>query len=369
MKRLFSFIVFIFFVTTLQTRAQEITATLAGSASTDGFSVKEGSNTLFRVRGDGNVGIGTTAPFYSLSVEKDLGVTTGEHFFASFSILGGDGQTTIGYRANGSTITRSIIRAGENLPFDLGTTGSPQAVSILDNGNVGIGTTTPLEVLDVNGGLKLGSSSNTNVGTIQWTGTDFEGYDGSTWNSLTSGSTTLWSQSGSDIYYNTGNVGIGTTTPGEKLEVKDGDLFINQGNSLMKGVNSGARLEYLHEFYLTGSETYCEVQIQNTSTGDRALVVEVYRVYGNGGGSGAAFGKQVWVMSCEGSGSTTPTTIVEYPGEYDESTVNLISLTGVSGPTLKVRLDRKYSSDVGELRIVMYGCFNPANISFTASNH
>ncbi len=38
-----------------------------------------------------------------------------------------------------------------------------------------------------NGGLTLGNSTSTTAGTIRWTGLDFEGFDGATWKSLTSG--------------------------------------------------------------------------------------------------------------------------------------------------------------------------------------
>ena len=43
-------------------------------------------------------------------------------------------------------------------------------------------------------------------------------YSDSAWSDL-GGVSGLWTQTDSDIYYNTGNVGIGTTTPSEKLEV------------------------------------------------------------------------------------------------------------------------------------------------------
>ncbi|WP_340075403.1 hypothetical protein [Leptobacterium sp. I13] len=54
------------------------------------------------------------------------------------------------------------------------------------NGNVGIGTTTPLEKMEISGALKIGNTSNANPGTIRWTGSDFEGYNGTEWVSLTS---------------------------------------------------------------------------------------------------------------------------------------------------------------------------------------
>lgn len=40
--------------------------------------------------------------------------------------------------------------------------------------------------LDANGGLRIGNTAGTQAGTMRWNGTDFEGYDGSTWKSLSS---------------------------------------------------------------------------------------------------------------------------------------------------------------------------------------
>lgn len=55
--------------------------------------------------------------------------------------------------------------------------------------NVGIGTNSPAEKLEVNGGIKIGASSNTNPGTIRWNAVknDFEGFNGTAWVSLTGG--------------------------------------------------------------------------------------------------------------------------------------------------------------------------------------
>ncbi len=82
-------------------------------------------------------------------------------------------------------------------------------------GNVGIGTTTPNYLLDVNGtgsfsgGLKIGNTTTGVAGMLRWNGSDFEGYNGSSWNSLTSGGGG-GSPSGSDGYiqfYSSGSFG------------------------------------------------------------------------------------------------------------------------------------------------------------------
>jgi hypothetical protein len=53
--------------------------------------------------------------------------------------------------------------------------------------NVGIGTNSPTEKLDVNGAIKIGNTTNTAPGTIRWNevNKDFEGYNGIKWISLT----------------------------------------------------------------------------------------------------------------------------------------------------------------------------------------
>jgi hypothetical protein len=88
-------------------------------------------------------------------------------------------------------------------------------------------------MLDVAGGVKIGLTENEAPGTIRFFNGDFEGYTAENgWQSLTVDK--MWTHAGENIFPALqGNVGIGTSEPGEKLHV-NGNAIIN-GNLNLYG--------------------------------------------------------------------------------------------------------------------------------------
>ncbi|NMB92262.1 MAG: hypothetical protein GYA31_01375, partial [Parcubacteria group bacterium] len=90
-------------------------------------------------------------------------------------------------------------------------------------GYLSIGTSTvPSYALDIYGVIRIGQFSSAPSGAIgslyyDTTSNKFKGYTDSGWIEISG--TGLWTASGTDIYYNMGNVGIGTSTPSAKLDI------------------------------------------------------------------------------------------------------------------------------------------------------
>jgi hypothetical protein len=210
-----------------------------------------------------NVGIGETAPN-----ETRLQVKRADSalLLLQNSSTGSDVKTGLFFK-NGASYSGSIITTGNTATqiFRMGfaTFGSPtpsgliERISILDGGNVGIGTTNPTAKLEVNGLLKLSGGS---PGAGKFLISDNTGL--ASWYDLTpslvgagvSGNTLRNNGSGwvatSSLYNDGSRIGIGTTTPGSLLEIKaasgtaDIELNASAGDNAIVRLNKNGASNY-----------------------------------------------------------------------------------------------------------------------------
>ena len=178
------------------------------------------------------VGIGTTSPNTKLQVEDGFISTyhninsDGAGYGIQFYTNGGGSKNTI---ANIEISQGGTARSG-NIIFSTSNSGAPiERMRITNSGSVGIGTDAPSERLHLN-------SSNTNAAFIRFQNISGSGvYIGGRNNDmeLYAGGAERMKISGS------GNVGIGTSSPSAKLDVRggsDGDAMISIGSPTVSGI-------------------------------------------------------------------------------------------------------------------------------------
>ena len=218
------------------------------------------ANKQFTIKQSGNVGIGTTSPNEKLDVlgkiyiesqgvnwnETTPGLVRGALHFdpvgdgadnTGNAITFGASDASAGTTGQAGIYTRSDGTYGTKMYFattDSYNSGSKTRMMIDFNGNVGIGTTSPNDKLHVNGTVRSQAPA-----TSDWA---LLGY-----NSAGSSSSGLWFENGSgDIllrrsdnslqtrirsagssYINGGSLGLGTTSPAQKLTVNSGRMLVS----------------------------------------------------------------------------------------------------------------------------------------------
>nr|WP_228403426.1 hypothetical protein [Chryseobacterium sp. RU37D] len=209
-----------------------------GTTDAVDFIAKTNNQERLRISSSGNVGIGTTSPAAKLDVLGGVNITsaTGNN---TLYIIGGNTPTNPRlYVEKGALEVQSNEPVGTNSIFSISQARN-QEVTVLANGNVGIGTISPVARLDVAGNVKIADgtqgvgkvlTSDAN-GLASWqpaastTDTNIYNIDGT----LAANRTVTLGNS--NLNFNTngfGKVGIGTGSPVAKLDVA-GNVRIADG--------------------------------------------------------------------------------------------------------------------------------------------
>lgn len=131
------------------------------------------------------------------------------------------------------------------------------AISTLVNAQTkgfGIDVADPQEKLDVNGAVKIGTTTNTNDGTIRYTGTDFEGYTDGKWNSLTTKGSIVYAEDwDNNDTYSPGSSFHDLTGYSDWMTVQSGDLLLAQFSLSCRLTGGSGTDDFEFRIYIDGA--------------------------------------------------------------------------------------------------------------------
>ncbi|MCH9717778.1 MAG: hypothetical protein K0U52_11945, partial [Gammaproteobacteria bacterium] len=332
------------------------------TSSTSSLLIQNSATTeLFRVRDDGNVGIGTTSPGRTLDVAgrgRFIDSTSTVDILSSIYVpllisnTGGYAHARInGFEIGGNTTATNegyIKTADNSRKLLLDTNGwrfistNTELMRLTSSGNVGIGTTSPAQKLHINGNFLL--ENNNEIRQKDSGGTQRTIIELDSSNDLNIGGSYSGALKfiGGGSYteqmriHDDGNVGIGTTSPNDKLDIvhtTSNLLGLNYGtNQLRFAVDNRSHIKWAGSsgtFYLSGrgnglfigstssdASARLHVKGSGTTSSTDALLIEnsagtdLFTVRDDGSvyalGSGAvatntAFGKEAFKSNTTGS--------------------------------------------------------------------
>ncbi len=266
-----------------------------------------GGSIKVRMNINGNVGIGTTSPGGKLTISSN-GAEGIEFFPNNFT----NGNTTQHYDRTASVYSISKTIAAEHI-FNIGTS---EKMRINSSGSVGIGTTSfsgKLSVNEAGSGVYFTRNSGDNGTTapvLAFANDSTKSIiaaagDGIVFRTRTVGGAAF---SGSEKMRITsgGNIGIGTTAPGSKLEIRGTDPLLelntasSTGNPYMMWSQAGTRRSY----------------IQHVDSGDNLTIASEYGGMRFMTGTGGAETERMYITSGGdvGIGTTSPANKLDVVG-------------------------------------------------------
>jgi len=264
-----------------------------------------------RLDANGNLGIGTTSPSSPLAVQSNanqLRLQTQDAPSTIFAVIGARYDTTHPFTIE---VANNNSTASEFMGVYADGGGIANRV-VFPTGNVGIGTTSPSQLLELYGtstAMRIISTSGdayirlTDNGVRNW---DLKVVDVNDYFEVGGTSAT------SLVVTGAGNVGIGTTNPAYKLDVR-GNVLIGDNTTNTVRIGSYASESFIFStsaipltFYVNGSEKMRIASDGNVGIGTTSPIAKLHVSYGNDsqsvkmiGGSGSTNGNFIYSLATD----------------------------------------------------------------------
>jgi hypothetical protein len=165
-----------------------------------------------------------------------------------FAYIAKQAETVTQNISAGKSVALALRQSTQNVGlFNTNPTGIFQVSSnylfVSSNGNIGVSTTNPQEILDLTGRIRLGQT--TAPGTVTDKLYNVSGnlfWNGVTLNVGPGSGTNYWSISGSNIFYPSGNVGVTSTAPTNLFQVSTNYLVVSSNGRVGIGNSAPANL-------------------------------------------------------------------------------------------------------------------------------